>query len=120
MDEAATGSSRNRTMFGQRLFKFLLVEPHLSMPRAQQRRSFGGVNEFIVRKTFAVADGVGRPVAAMLVHQRQQQPRIQSAAQENAHRHVGQQVPFHRRAIQFKQFFRRVPVARAALKTVPA
>ncbi len=36
----------------QRFFKLLLVQYHLMMPRAQQRRGFGGVHQFVIRKLF--------------------------------------------------------------------
>jgi hypothetical protein len=40
---------------------------------AQQACRFGSVNQFIIRERLAVAHRIGRPVIAVLPHQREQQ-----------------------------------------------
>ena len=64
----------------QRLLKRLLVKHHLMMMRTQERRGLRRIHQLVVRKVFSVTDGVSRPVAAMFVHQREQQAGIKSAA----------------------------------------
>ena len=84
-----------------------------SRPRRRVRRP---------RKLRAVADGVGRPVAAVQVHQRQQQPGIDAAAQQQPDRHVAEQMPLQRALVEVEQLFGRLGVGlrrrRTALRPV--
>ena len=77
---------------GQGALELGLVEFDLDVFGAQEPGGFGGVAQFVVLEGIAVADGISRPGAALLVHEGQEQAGIESAAEkqaDRAHRLVG-------------------------------
>ena len=102
-----------------------LIEPYRNVPAAEKTRRFRGVNQLVVFEGLAVAHGVGRPVAAVLPHQGEQQPGIKPAAQQDADRHVADQVTLDRTLVKIQQLasglvFTLVAGERRGLVIVPA
>ncbi len=69
---------------------------------------FGGILELIIGERRSIPDAERVPVAAIEAHQREQQARIQAAAEQQSERNVADEMPLHRRLVELDQFFRRL------------
>src|ERR1700730_2601266 len=66
---------------GQRSLKFSLLKSYRHMPSAQKGSSFRCISDLVVFESLPVPNGVRRPGSALLIHQSQEQTRIETAAQ---------------------------------------
>ena len=99
------GSSRQSTIFGSVSSKVDRVSVTRSMLRAQDASGFRSISQFIVGEGRAVSDRVGRPGIAVEIHQGQQQPGIDAAAQEQADRHIADELALHCLLVNGEQLF---------------
>ena len=72
------------------------------MPGAQHGSSFCSVGQLVVPEAFSVTDGVCWPWTTLLIHQREKQTGIKTAAQKYPHRHIAKQVALDCIAIQLE------------------
>ena len=103
------GRSRNRFFqtfhdLWKRSFKFGLVKLHRHMPSAQKGGCLRCIGQLVIFEALSVADGVCRPRAALLIHQRQEQARVKAAAEKDSDRHVAEQMTLNRASVQLEQF----------------
>ena len=120
MDDAAIGSSKHSTMRGKRLLKFGPIQFYRDVPCAQNAGGFGCINQFVGLECFTIADCISRPRTTLLVHEGQEQTRIEPAAEKNPYRHIAEQVPFYSSAIQIEQFLSCLCLASRRCERVPA
>ena len=73
------------------------------MPGTQDSSCLRRIRQLVIFECLAVADRVGRPGTALLIHQCQENPGVEAATQKNPHRHITQQMPPNRRPIQVQQ-----------------
>ena len=78
--------------FRQRSFELASIELYRHMSSAQKRSCLRCVGQLIVFEGFSITDGVRRPGAALLIHQRQEQTRIKPAAEKYSDRDITQQM----------------------------
>src|SRR5687767_1025068 len=68
------------------------------------------ISQLVVSKTRPIANRVGRPCPAALIHEGKQYSRIDSAAKQQPDRNVGDQVPFQRTPIDVTQVVHRLRI----------
>src|SRR5437016_2070637 len=80
-------------------------EPDAGVIRTERVSRLRGIREFIIGERRAVTDSVCRPGFAAEIHQRQEQRRIDAAAQKQADGNVTDELPANGAFVKLKQFF---------------
>ena len=83
----------------KRAFEFGLIKLHRYVLGAKKGGSLGRISQLIISECLAIADRVCGPGTALLIHQSQEQARVEAAAQKYSDWHIAQKVAANRRPI---------------------
>src|SRR5205085_11186927 len=89
----------------ERFFKCRLRQDDGSVNRRQLTRRFGAIGQLIVSVACAVSHGIRGPGLSIQIHESQQQPRINSTAEEQANGHITDKMSFNRLLVERQKLF---------------
>ena len=81
----------------KRSFKFGPIEPYWDVASAQKSGRLFCIGQLVVFERLSVTYRVCGPGTALFIHQRQEQSRVESAAQKDSDWHVAKKMPSNRR-----------------------
>ena len=104
IEDDAIGSSRQATILRKRSVESFLIQHYTCSVRMKNDSRFRRIGQLIIRKARTITDGIGSPRLSIQIHQSQQQARVYAPAQQQAKRHIAQEMSFHCLFVEFEQF----------------